>query len=243
MSFRIFLFYIIGIHFSIVNAQSKKVDHQNLVWTRYYNLLTINSKWSIHTEFDNRVFLNPVKENLFVIRSQGRYKINEHLETGLGFAYFSVYTQNPSVDFDFEIPEYRIQQDITYKSSLKKFTLNQRLKIEERFIHNSTGIELIPNTTFYWRFRYRLQIEYPLWKKENQYLKAIVNDELMFNGGKNVANNTFDQNRIYASLQYGLNKNFSIELGYLNSFQKRATGVDFYDRNIIRFSIFHKMNL
>lgn len=243
MSPKILFIYIFGLFFSVTKAQSKKTDHQDLLWTRYYNIVNISSKWSIHSEFDNRVFLNPIKENLYVFRLQGRYKINNHLETGMGFAYFSVYTQNPNINFDFEIPEYRVQQDITYKFDLNEMVLNQRLQIEERFIHNSTGIELFPSTTFYWRFRYRFQLEYPLWEKETQQLKAILNDEIMFNGGKHVANNTFDQNRIYAALQYGLNKSFSIELGYLHSYQKRASGIDYYDRNIIRFTIFHKINL
>jgi opacity protein-like surface antigen len=225
-------------------AQTEKnVDHQSLLWTRYYNQLTLNNKWSIHTEFDNRIFMNPVEENLYVIRLQGRYKINTNLEVGGGFAYFSVATQDPDVSFDFKIPEYRAQQDIVYKQDFGRFTLNQRFQVEERFIHNANKQELISGTTYFWRFRYRLQGEYSCWKKENQYLKAIVHDELMINGGDNVVKNTFDQNRIYAALQYGINKNIALELGYLYSFQQRASGVDYFDRDIIRFSFYHKINL
>jgi hypothetical protein len=91
----------------------KNIDHQSILWTRYYNQLLINEKWSLHTEFDNRLFLKPVQENLYVIRVQTRYKINEHLETGIGFAHFSVATQNPELSYDFNIPEYRGQQDLT----------------------------------------------------------------------------------------------------------------------------------
>ena len=97
-------------------AQTEKnVDHQGIIWTRYYNQLTLSKKWAIHSEFDNRTFINPVKHNLFVARLLGRYKLNEQLETGVGFAYFLVTTQDPYVDFDFKLPEYRGQQDITWK--------------------------------------------------------------------------------------------------------------------------------
>jgi hypothetical protein len=65
----------------------------------------------------------------------------------------------------------------------------------------------------------------------------------MINAGKNVVYNTLDQNRIYASLQYGISSSVAVELGYLNSFQQRASGVDYYDRNIIRFSIYHKLKI
>lgn len=228
----------------ISKAQTEKnIDHQSLLWTRYYNQLTINSKWSIHTEFDNRVFISPFEENLFLIRMHGRYKINEKIDLGVGVSYFSVATQVPENTNDFKTPEYRIQQDISWKQEFGSFTLNQRFQAEERFIHNANKEELLPGTTFYWRFRYRLQGEYSCWKKDKQYLKAIVYDELMINAGEKIIYNTFDQNRIYAALQYGINKNIALELGYLNSFQQRANGIDYFDRDIIRFTFFHKIRL
>ncbi|WP_035670290.1 DUF2490 domain-containing protein [Flavobacterium sp. 83] len=228
----------------ICKAQTEKnVDHQSLLWTRYYNQLTLDNKWSIHSEFDNRIFINLVEENLYEMRIQGRYKINKDIEIGAGYAYFSVATQVPETTYDFRIPENRGQQDITWKQEHGKVTVNQRFQVEERFFHNADKIGLLPGTTFYWRFRYRLQGEYSFWKKESQYLKAIVYDELMINGGKNVVKNTFDQNRIYAAFQYGVNKNIALELGYLNSFQQRASGVDYFDRDIIRFTFYHKINL
>lgn len=226
------------------NAQTEKnIDHQSLLWTRYQNQLTINQKLILHTDFDNRIFINPTEQNSFVFRIQGRYKINPTIEVGAGYAYFSTSTQDPHIIYDFKIPEYRVQQDITWKQDYGKFTLQQRFQIEERFIHNADKKHLLPGTTFTWRFRYRLQSEFAFWKKESQYLKVIVYDELMINAGENVVENTFDQNRIYSGLQYGATKNIALELGYLNSFQQRASGVDFFDRDIIRFSFYHKVNL
>lgn len=221
----------------------KKIDHQSLLWTRYYNLLTINDKWTVHSEFDNRIFINSAEENLYEFRTQGRYKINKDFEVGAGFAYFSVASQDPEISSNFTIPEYRGQQDIIWKQNIGRITFLQRFQVEERFFHNSNKEELVAGTTFYWRFRYRLQGEYSFWKKENQSLKVLLSDEIMMNGGENVAKNTFDQNRIYAALQYGVNKNIALELGYLNSFQQRASGVDYFNRDIIRFTFFHKISL
>lgn len=227
----------------LYSQTEKNVDHQSLLWTRYYNILTLSDKWSIHSEFDNRIFINPVEQNLYEMRFQGRYKINKDIEVGAGFAYFSVATQIPEITFDFRLPEYRGQQDISWKQDFKKFALLQRFQVEERFFHNANKDGLLSGTTFFWRFRYRLQGEYSFWKKENQFLKTIIYDELMINGGENVVKNTFDQNRIYAGLQYGVNKNIALELGYLNSFQQRASGVDYFNRDIIRFTLYHKINL
>ncbi|OOG76941.1 DUF2490 domain-containing protein [Flavobacterium sp. A45] len=237
------LFCILLIYYAS-NAQTEKnIDHQSLIWTRYYNQFTINNKWSIHSEFDNRIFLNPTEENLYLLRVHGRYKINSKIDIGAGYAYFSVATQNPEVNNDFRTPEYRGQQDITWKQEFGNFSLIQRFQVEERFFKNADKNGLQPGTTFTWRFRYRLQGEYCCWKKESQYLKAIVYDELMINAGESIVHNTFDQNRIYAAIQYGINKNIALELGYLNSFQQRASGVDYFDRDIIRFTLFHKIKL
>ncbi len=220
---------------------SKNVDHQSIVWTRYYNQLLLSEKWSLHSEIDNRVFTKPIQQNVYVLRVQGRYKINSHLETGAGFAHFSVTTQIPEINPDFRIPEYRGQQDLTWRISGKKTVLNQRFQVEERFIHNSNSSGLLPGSTFSWRFRYRLQGDYTIWKKENKAVKAILSDEIMFNAGKSNRKNTFDQNRIYAAIQFQASNHFAYEVGYLNSFQRRASGVDFFNRDIIRLSVFHKI--
>jgi hypothetical protein len=55
--------------------------------------------------------------------------------------------------------------------------------------------------------------------------------------------NTFDQNRVYAAVQVGVSPVVALELGYLNSFQERASGVDYFNRDIIRFSFIHKMKI
>jgi hypothetical protein len=241
MKFYYFLLLLFLTNISVIAQAEKNIDKQSILWTRYYNQLLFDEKWSLNSEFDNRLFLKPLQENVFVIRVQGRYKINEHLETGVGFAYFSVDTQIPEVNLDFNIPEYRGQQDITWKEILGKFTINQRFQLEERFIQKANREKLFSGSTFSWRFRYRIQADYTFWKKEDKLLKFVLSNEIMFNFSKNRIKNTFDQNRSYTAIHYGLNKNLALELGYLNSFQRRASGVDFFDRDIIRLSIFHKI--
>lgn len=244
MKKKIRLFIFFGLCNCILIAQTQKnIQHQNLLWTRYYNQLEIDKKWSIHSEFDNRVFTNSIVQNLFVIRVQVRYKVNEKIDLGSGFAYFSVATQDPNVESGFNKPEYRIQHDLVLKQNFGKINLNHRYQIEERFFQKFDTQGLISGTTFAMRFRYRIQGDYIFWKKENQSLKAILSDEIMINTGNGIVKNTFDQNRIYAAFQYGINENFSVELGYLNSFQQRASGVDYFDRNILRLSVYHKLKL
>ena len=82
-----------------------------------------------------------------------------------------------------------------------------------------------------------------MYKNEKQYLRAILHDEIMLNGGKKVINNPFDQNRIYAAVQFGTYDKTAIELGFMNIFQQRATGAYYIDRNVIRLTFYYKFNI
>ena len=237
------LLLLAGLISPLLSAQSlKKTDQQTLTWIRYYNILPVTEKWAIHSEIDNRSFLNPVHENLFVLRIQGRYRIHKNIDLGGGFAYFNVNTQDPHINPDYSVPEYRIQQDATFINEIAKITFHNRFQLEERFIQKANKTELLDDFSFAYRFRYRLQATFDLWKKEKQSLKGTISDEVMFNFGKDNKRNTFDQNRVYAALRYQFDPNIGLEVGYLKSFQRRSSGVDFYDRDIIRFTVYHRIN-
>lgn len=236
-----FLF-LLGLLSPFLSAQNfKNTDQQTLTWIRYYNILPLTEKWVIHSEFDNRSFVNPIHENLFVVRIQGRYRANEIIDLGGGFAYFNVNTQDSNSDPDFSVPEYRLQQDLTLINNVGKIMFHNRFQLEERFIQRTNKTELLDDFSFAYRFRYRLQATFDLWKKEKQSLKGTISNEVMFNFGVDNRKNTFDQNRFYTALRYHFDPNIGLELGYLKSFQRRSSGVDFYDRDIIRVTLYHRI--
>ena len=51
------------------------------------------------------------------------------------------------------------------------------------------------------------------------------------------------KNRIYLAVNYKLNNSYAVELGYMNWFQQQKSGTDFYNRDILRFSLFHSIDL
>lgn len=234
---------LLGFLSPILSAQNiNKTDQQTLTWIRYYNIFPLSKKWALHSEFDNRSFVNPIHENLFVIRSQARYRASKIMDFGGGFAYFNVNTQNPNVDPDYSVPEYRAQQDLTFINDIAKITFHNRFQIEERFIQKTDKNELLNEFSFAYRFRYRLQSTFTIWEKEQQSIKGTISDEVMLNYGKDNRKNTFDQNRLYIALRYHFTPNLGLELGYLKNFQRRSSGIDFYDRDIIRFTVYHRIN-
>jgi hypothetical protein len=244
---KIILLFLMIFFYANSHAQVRKNSiQQNMFWVRYCNQLELNKKWSIHSEIDNRAFLKNLQENLYLVRLVARYKISEHVDAGIGFAYFSVKTQNPSKDDRVSLfykPEYRVQQDIIIKQVFSKINVSHRYQIEERFFRNYDENGLTAGTTFNIRCRYRLLGDHIFWKNKKQFIKGIAYDEIMINVGNKIVRNIFDQNRIYAGVQYGICPSVSVELGYLNSFQQLTTGIDYFERNIIRCSIYHKIKL
>ncbi|WP_264565333.1 DUF2490 domain-containing protein [Flavobacterium sp. N3904] len=229
---------------SVLFAQTEKtVIHQSMLWTRYYNILNLNEKWSIHSEIENRIFTDPIKESSIDVRFQGRYKLNEFLEMGAGLAYFVNPTDIPNTNDKFYIGDYRLQQDIILKQNIGSYGISNRLQLDERWIENSNKQGLTSGTTLNLRLRYRFQVDHVFWKKEAKYFKGIIYDEIMFNIDHNVVYNTFDQNRIYIAGQMGFNKSLSLELGYMKAFQQRPNGYEYLDRDIIRITFYQKLNL
>ena len=227
-----------------VNAQTeKKIIKQGFLWTRYNNQLELNPKWTFLNEIDNRVFLKDFNHTNLVVRSHIRNKVNENIEIGAGLVYSGSKKQNSDETSSFIVPEYRVQQDLTLKQQFRKIGLAHRFVIEERFFRNANSDGLEERFNFRWRFRYRMQGDFYLWKKENQGLKAILSDEIMINAGNKIVNNVFDQNRMYVALLFEPNKSLGIELGYLNAFQQQTSGIDFNSNNIIRFTFYHKLKL
>ncbi|QCR22569.1 DUF2490 domain-containing protein [Pontibacter sp. SGAir0037] len=227
---------------SLVQAQ-KNVVRQDLFWVRYQNQLSLNPKWLLQSEIDNRMFVFPVKEHHLVMRSQIRYTISPLLTAGGGITYALQHPQDPQAEIDLVIPELRGQQDITLKQTFGKLIMNHRYMVEQRFIRKVEDNKLADGYNFNYRLRYRLQGEIPVLKSESHELRLVVHDEVMLNAGKSVTQNVFDQNRIYAGLQYGITPALAVELGYMNWYQQRASGKDFFNRDITRLSIFHKINL
>ena len=223
----------------------KSVINQSLYWLRYYNQFAINKNWTWHNEIDDRRFFKNNKQHHLIVHSRLHYKIYKNADLAFGLTYSLQSPQEPNSNTDLVVPELRPVQEINLSYPLgNRFTLQQRLRIEERFLHKNNGIALLEGYAFNFRFRYRLQGSYKINKEEatNPTILKVAN-ELMINAGSKIIYNQFDQNRIYAGLEKGINKNISIELGYLHWYQQRATGNQFFERDIIRFTLYHKIKL
>ena len=218
------------------NAQ-KNVESQRLLWTRYALKLKLNDKYQIRQEIEERTYRNPWRQHQFVLRTFAERKLGKTWNAGLGITYFQ-----QSLPNDPEIKDYtnqlelRPQLEIAYLQTISdKIKLHHRYWSEFRFYEQSNGLFEYRNN----RTRYKLELRY----SPNPKVTLIAFDEIFINIGGKIVQNVFDQNRYGASVQYMPIKNLGLELGYFNWFQQQATGVDFYKRDIIRFTIHHSIDL
>ena len=237
--------FLIFIFFSTFLFGQKNVENQQLLWYGYYNKLQINKNWVLNSEVQERHFYQPLVQHQLVFRTNLDRRILDDINVSLGFVVFLQSPNDPESESTLMVPELRTDFGFNAKKKYKYFNVNQRFKVEARFFHQTENNELVDGYQFSnFRMRYQLGLDIPLIKKQDaEKLILKIKDEVMFNFGKNIVKNVFDQNRIYIGLNYPMNKNLAFEAGYLNWFQQRPSGTDFYNRDIIRFSVFHTINL
>lgn len=233
--------------FPLLLVAQKKVTNQQLVWFAYHNTIRFNENWTLLSEVQERRFFNPGAQHQLVFRSTIQRKLIENWNVSAGMTYFLQSPQDPESESNLIVPELRPDIGFDNKQKLAFMTISHRYKMEARFMHDFANEELTGGYRFSnFRFRYQLGLDIPLWRQQDtreERLTLRLKDEIMLNSGSKIVKNTFDQNRMYAGLNYRINPDFAVEAGYLNWYQQRASGTDYYDRDIIRFSVFHTLSL
>ena len=223
----------------------KKIENQQLIWYGYYNNLKLNENWSLNSEIQERQFYNPTAQHQLVFRSNLERKVFADWKASVGMTLFFQNPNTPNSESNLTVPELRPDIGFNNKQKLGFLTINHRYKAEARFFHDVENNRLVGGYRFSnFRFRYQLGLDIPIWKNEKQQTIIVkIKDEIMFNAGNKIVKNTFDQNRIYLAVNYKLNNSYAVELGYMNWFQQQKSGTDFYNRDILRFSICHSIDL
>ena len=224
----------------------KQVTHQSQYWIRYYGKYNLSSSWGVSLEIDDRRFFkNNRQANWVLPRVILEHKLSDGWRAGAGFTYYnSSNPADPDAPIAVTIPELRPHEEFSYIQKAKNLTIGHRFKIEERWTRNSSGTKLMEGYKFTARFRYQLQFQYPILTgaASGRNLDAKVSDEIMLNIGHSIVANTFDQNRAYVALNYGISRAFQVELGYMNYFQERSSGTQYYQRNIARLTIYQNID-
>ncbi len=199
----------------------------------------------MHNEFENRRFLDNNRQHHFITHSRIHYKILPNIEIAAGFCFSRQSPQNQYSTTSLVVPEYRLEQEFSVQNQVsKRISIHNRLRVDERYITKNNGLSLSDGFDFNFRFRHRIQVILSLNKPEsNLPLLFKAGNEVMINSGKTILYNHFDQSRLLLSFEKSLNRNFSAEIGYIHWYQQRPSGNEFFNRNILRLTLLHKIEL
>ena len=225
------------LRFTLAHGQSV-VHNQALYWIRYQNQLNFSPKYYWINEIDNRRFFSPDVENQLIMHSRLHY-MNGRWNFGAGLTFSWIYAQIPENGYSHSTAEVRPVIEGSYEVPVGKVAIHQRVRIDNRFVEESQDQSVWKDSFYIFRFRYRLQARMPI-KTNSEGKPSIflrVSEEIMFNNKEN----TFDQNRIYASTEFVLNRNFMFETGYIWIYQQRFGTEEFFSRHVVRFSIIHNL--
>jgi hypothetical protein len=175
----------------------------------------LTGKWSYMTDVQFRSSSAFTYLQNTLIRPGLLYELTDQQSVGVGYTYFATRNQTEKVN-TFE-PENRIFEQYVHKFKIKRFILNNRLRLEQRFIQKTTG------DIFAQRLRHQIQAHFFLITVGNLNRNLYLNlqNEIFMNvqNQHKINNNFFDQNRPYAALGYAISEKLQLEVGYYYRFQ------------------------
>ncbi len=234
---KILITFLLGGSSALLFAQGNTAT-QYLYWIRYQNQLNFSTKLYWNNEVDNRRYFNPDVEAQLIAHSRLHYRHKKwDYAGGITLSWnFAAYPEDGYVAPTLEI---RPVAEVSHEQSIGKSLIQNRIRIDNRFFESDPDKSIWEESLYVMRFRYRLQWRIPLTYVEEKTpgISLRLMEEIMFNSKEN----TFDQNRIYASFEFYLSKNFSLETGYLYTYQQRFGHDEFFNRNSFRFSVLHRV--
>ena len=238
-----FLFFCLNSFYAEGQDLKKSVTKQNMAVAAYSLEFELSPKLALSAEMQERINLNPYRHSQMFLKSQLSFEAFKDFTFANGLAYYLNTPIDPGLSESLKVPEIRLNHDFRYSQSLKSIELGHRIRMEERFIRNRMGDTLLKGSRFVERISYLLSLEYKLSGSKNHELYLKLSDGIFVNAVSGIVHTTFDQNRFYAGLNYQLVKNLTIELGYINLYQQRISGVEYLNRNIASLGINHSLKL
>jgi len=243
---RIYIIFFLVVTTTVLSQSEKEVKNQQLVWYTYNVNWKLNNNWQLVADASERHFINPTAQHLWSIRANFKRVIDNNWDFGFGGSLFMRKLNDPYKTNPLTVPELRPHIEFNNSQKIGFGILNSRYRVEARLYQNTNDGELSDGYYFNnFRFRYLLGWTFPIIKNKkasDELVFVKIQDEIMINAGSKIVRNTFDQNRIYFALNYKISNKFSVETGYLNSFQQQPSGDEFFNRNILRLTIFQKID-
>lgn len=225
----------------------KIISNQNHGWATYLGNHKITTKWGIHTEYQWRREDGFTNWQQSLMRLGVDYYVNPTLSATAGYGWIITFPYGDQ-PVSHQYNENRIWEQVNMKTKFGRFEVQHRYRLEQRFLENwvkgSDGNYTKSDNLFRQRIRYRAMVLVPLTRKEmsDNTLFLNVNDEPFIGFGKGIGKNILDQNRFNVSLGWRFNKDFNVQLGYLNQIVAKSDGIKMERNNTLLISTVYNLD-
>ena len=224
------LFFLSIVLFASYSFSQKEISPQNHAWVMYFGNHKLSEHWGIHTEYQWRRadMFNEWQQSLLRLGVDYYSKQNAQYTVGYGWIKSFQYGDQPIAH---NLNEHRIWEQFVIKNKVGRVDISHRYRLEQRFIENwvkdANAVYAQDGFVFRQRVRYRFMATVPLSRKEmkDNTLFLAVYDEPFLGYGKGIGKNILDQNRLYGAIGWRFNKDFNVQLGYLNQYVVKTDGI------------------
>jgi hypothetical protein len=217
-------------------------ENNSNAWFMYFGDHPVaKSRWGVHLEGQwRRADLGATWQQL-LLRPGVNYQASKSVLLTFGYGYIEThpYGSRPILA---TTPEHRVFEQLQYTRRIGKFDLANRFRLEQRHLGvlspKPSGGYQANSFRYENRLRYMARTTLPLGKSK-QYVALY--DEIMFNFGKQVDRNVFDQNRAYVALGHNLGHETRAEFGFLEQTIQRRGGAFFEHNHTLQIAIYSRL--
>jgi hypothetical protein len=181
-------------------------------WSVVSSKYTFGIHWNVffETQLRSQSFYNNFHYHEY--KGGVGYNFQKRISAILAMGHYVTYQP----DGNFKSPqlgnEFRIWEQFVLNNNINRLKIEHRYRIEQRFTKDG----------YRNRFRYRLNALYPINNlviKEKTWYLSFNNEIFLNNNGM-----IFEQNRMYGGIGYQMNKQFTLQAGFMNRWDNFGQG-------------------
>ncbi len=229
-----------------IAQSSKTVATQYNAWLMYFGSHKFSEHWGVHLEGQWRRAEGFEQPQQLLLRTGLNYHPNKQVFFTAGYAFIETYPYG-DLPVAATFPEHRLWEQVQVKTPLGRVEWISRFRLEQRFsnlpVQTGEGVFEPGDAVYTNRFRLLNRISIPFKGNaiEDRSWFITAYDEFMINFGKNVGLNLLDQNRAYVALGYQFPKAGRLEVGYLNQYIVKSSGVAFENNHTLQVGLFSNL--
>ncbi len=237
---KILLLFIWTFPLSIIAQENPEVFSSFNAWHNLNIGLKLPQNTTLFVEGHWRVAETYSTNLQFLCRPGFRWSPSKKITLDAGYTYIKTY---PYGDLPVPIPviQHNIWERLNFKQKIGKISLSHRFWVEHRW--NSIIVTqeedlILDGYNFDHRGRYRITGSTPVPKVKENALSFYLFYEPMMIFYKNTRPKKFDQHWIGTGLNYKINPNLKVNLGYMHQTIRKGDGSQYESNPTLTFGVF-----